>query len=1130
MPGLGVTPYNTTRKPQGGVYDTGDIARVDVQDDKVIVEVVLTDPVQDRNTRSLGTSTQTTRTIAGTQTFGPTATRSIITPDISQGELGSAGTAPFARPRDQSAPFPDGTQPGEAIPNQGAGSPPPDRLISCVTPVQDTTVVFDSGGNTGGDPANTDADVNVGTNAAEESEPPRGSLFFTPLCNTCCHSPTDSPLQYYNLCLLVSTDPNITTMVENGMLEQVYGALPAIEEKYRVGDPGATLQEVSFLDFTNQQLNALISSDLFTDLNYTIQMLIDTGDSGIFSRQLITTTEMQVYQFKGTYDFPIPKDCQHLTIFTYITLDTVAFNQYLNDSALNPLLANVNNPSPSVYHGPIKELKVIENSSVQTEASAYVEPSSARVVSTSVRRRTDGSYETYDPTSRRRSMRLAKVKLPIGNIRSSKIYNKIIKNCSLSIIQALQQQNNIQQPKIENKFWLSKQPGSKNVLFMLYNHEQLIMQNCFIKNLRSKEVYKQQEFQTVEVEKVDLLDEDNTKIINRTVGIRTANSSTIKDSAFLNTKIEPDQETIGPKGAPVVLSKITEIPNFGSATKFVQLVDTSTSSGKFAYKFSFRFKDPSIILLKNLTQEFTRRVDSVSETYAMLEQNREDFKKRTRKFSTLIGRLVDVAKAAIAKANQILNILPITDYNPTVFINYMTCLANPKTSSKDHDDFILILRTLEQTLMDILSSAGVMVDGASQIGTTTTNQRSANAKQKAFVSVELQSQAFELGGGIGIDFMASSNSQLKQPQRDAVYSTSYLASRGQEEFEKFWNEESLSSLTLNPAVIREKASFFLTPSRIYGADEEIDTNFIAAFDSVFETKVKKIKLSKNKKPTKTSNFTTLLESLDNLPASFQLVSSDFEFSDIETSLNTSKTLANDYLQNQSNFSQNNIDTTKNKSKQVAEVDSLSEKILSSIESTFSEGFDRVSDNTLQNKINNNTTLEQVVDSSEITSLPPSLQAYKLRNSNASKMSAFVANNGLLSEPSNQIYYKNYFGLIYKIQYAKFSPIRLGGLEWLDLDSRTISNSKNLFCRIVPVSNINLHLTENVGEMDVFNEYFVVQGSSRNIQTSEITPTPMMTTRNINKSESVIARRIQSIMNQKTTYDSGSPVAYTNIIF
>jgi hypothetical protein len=630
------------------------------------------------------------------------------------------------------------------------------------------------------------------------------------------------------------------------------------------------------------------------------------------------------------------------------------------------------------------------------------------------------------------------------------------------------------------------------------------------------------------------LDEENTKTINRTYGIRTTRSSTIKDSVFVNAKVEPDQETINTSGGPVVLSKITEIPNFGKRSKFIQLLDYSTTSGRFAYKFTFRFKDPTIVMLKKLTEEFITRVDNASGVYSRLEQNRTEFKKTSRKFSNLINNVLDSAKSAISKANQILNMLPNSDYNPTLFINYMSCLANPKTSTKDHDNFILILRTLERTLVDILSSAGVQVKNVGETGITSTNSRASTAKQKTFVSVELRSQELEIGNGIGVDFMSFTDVEGKETVVNGIYNIDYLRSRGQQEFNKFWDLRELANLNVNEALLKEKATFYLTPNRLYGLDEQVDLSTISSFDYLFETRLKKLKLSKNKKPIKSSNVSTLLESIDNLPASFQIVDSEFDLTDISIEQNTSKSISFNYLENQTNFTQDNIDTSKNRTKQVNKSNSFNDKLLSSIESIFSEGFDSLTDSTVISDIKNNTSLEQVVDSTDIASLPPSLQAYKLRDLSASRMSSFVTNNGLLSEPSNQIYLKNYFGLVYKMQYAKVSSTNLNGLEWADLDNNILSSVKNLFCRIIPVSNLALRLEQELGDLDVYNEYFVLQNSSASRQSRNsievLRPTTMLETRNINKSEASIGKRIQSIMNQKTTYDSGSPVAYTSIIY
>ena len=71
------------------------------------------------------------------------------------------------------------------------------------------------------------------------------------------------------------------------------------------------------------------------------------------------------------------------------------------------------------------------------------------------------------------------------------------------------------------------------------------------------------------------------------------------------------------------------------------------------------------------------------------------------------------------------------------------------------------------------------------------------------------------------------------------------------------------------------------------------------------------------------------------------------------------------------------------------------------------------------------------------------------------------------------------------------------------------------------------------EVEVYNEYFILENTKLKPTTlterENIKPLRMLGKQNLSKSEKNIENRIHSIMNQRTTYDSGTPVAYTNII-
>jgi len=1066
MPQLAFGLTNSSKTLSGGIYDAADIGRVEVKDDSLIVELVLTDIIKSYDTDSSVSKGQVFSNNLTERNQNSIATFSDFTPTSSEECTSLSPTVPI----------------------------PPTIGQSDSTP----------------EPTETET---------QPSQPnPKGSSFFEEECDTCCHSPTTNPSQVYNLCLITSTDPTITSMIENGLIDQVYSSMPILQTKFSRGEPGAFLQENSLSDFTKTKIARIVKSGLMPNLYVTLSSWEPSlHNTGVKSK---TTT---AYQFQQKFNVRIPPKCEHLALFLFVRLDTSVFNEVYGTS-------NLSLPQ-GVFTGPIKELKVLENFNFQVEGNVMVDLRTMLATNIPTERSASGRLYSFHPNKNLQPTRIGKIKLPLGNIRSDNLLNRIIKVCSTSITDAIQQQLLIPKTNLQNKFWLSKISNTTNIAFIMFNYEQIVMQNCFIQNLKSKEVYADQEIEVFEIEKIDLLDENGNEKINSTSGDKSPTGSRLRSSSYAKTKINNDPETINSQGGPVILSKLTELPSPSRSIKFIQVIDSSTTPGKFAYKINIKFKDPSIIFLKNVTESYLESLNAVKKAYSILQSKNGKEIKKSPNPGVVFRNAVEAAKGAIAKANQILNILPSNDYNPSLFVNYMTVLANPKATSEDHNDFIKVLETLGHTLTGLIRSAGIPIKGIDDIGSTTNNNRSASAKQKVFIDIEFQSQEFLAGSGTGIGFLETDNEVEQQTRSIITYDQRYLNNRAEIEFSRFWNTESVSALSSEEAILREKAKFFLTPTKIYGVDEIIDILDVRNFDFGFQTKLKKMKLARQQKATKSSSFYSILDSLSNLPASFQVVPTEYDFIDGKQDMVVSLPISNNYLKNHSGFTDSNIDTVKNKSKQINEFMSNDDKIVSAIEGTFVDGFEKVGKGTIKERIDSTTTLEDIVDRSSISSLPPSLQAYKRRTSGASKMSTFVQQNGTLSDPSNKIFLNNFFGLVAKIEYLSFKPTNLNSAEWNELNTSILESNRNLFCRLRLVSNSLLRLGQE--EIEIYNEYFVLENTKLKRTTmserASIKPIRMLGIQNLSKSEKSIGNRIQAIMNQRTTYDSGSPVAYTNII-
>lgn len=1102
----------------GALEDSMDIGKVSLGEDEFEAEMILSDQTyipsytEDGGGISSTSKIQTSESMQNTtdtmmERLTDTSEQNLTVSDVTQA---TEITIDHIQ-GDTVTPQSNYTPPPYTTPPEGFPQP---VVISCEVPANtEATQTTQTG--TQGNSSNSKNATQTSNSLSQSPSKPKGTQFFDPEegCDSCCHAPTDGPSQFYTMCLLASTDPAITQMIENGMIEQVYSSIPALQEKFESGLPGAYLRETRFYEMTNNQIANLV------DIN-----ILESPASMAASAGAINRSSIESYQFQRKLKFKLPKNCQHLTLFAFIRLDDIAFRDYykMTTSAM----------PPGFYIGSIKEVSVIINSTLQTSSTAYLDAQTMRRTRTPVQRTANGQFYSFEPGRRTRPRKLIKIATPVGNIRSSQVLNNLIGVCSTSIYEAIQFSDSQNDKKTQSFFWLTKNSSQTSTLFFAYNQEQLIMENSFIKNLKSKEIYANQQIDSFEVEKVDLLDEDRNIIINSTTGARTKNGSSLRGASYSKTKNLDDQETISSSNGRVVLSNLAQMPDLARGLKMVQIIDKTPSPGKFAYRITFKFKEPTIEFLKNITSSFSEQLNNLQQTHSEIA-NVKKTSKSSSAGRNLFLKVIDASKKAIAKANQILSILPNKNYIPSQFINYMTCLANPKANSDDHETLMRVLRTLEQTLFSLLRNAGARITGVDDIGVTTGNTRSSSNKSKGFSIVTIQSQEFYDSNSTGIDFLSMGKTDVTSNSLGVTYDSSFMNARSDLEFKKFWNPAMTQTLGTAEASLKERAMTFFTPSKVHGIDEIIDFDKPESYGPNFEQKIKKIKLAKDKKTTVSNNLYSILDSLDGLPASFEIVPGDYRFSST-TSFTNPVNLSEKFLPSQTNFTQNNINTIKNKTKEVQTYDSADDIFITGVESSIVEGFNSMNEGPTIAKIKNDITLEEAVDNSGLAQLPPSMQAYKLRDLEASRFYEFVRVLGPLSDNSNQIYQKNYFGSVCKIQYASFGTVGNSQPEWKDYSPNIGKTSQILFCKFEPVENSSLRIGLDLNQSEIYNQYFLMETSATNRKVRQdpanLKPIPMLTPESLVKSEKSIGNRISSIMNQNTTYLTGVPVSYTRIIY
>jgi hypothetical protein len=189
----------------------------------------------------------------------------------------------------------------------------------------------------------------------------------------------DEFTKFYSVCLLASTELATTQLIEGGMIEQVYSMMSQLQIKFDSGLPGASLKEISLSDMTNKQKNALVKSNLFQP-PASVMSANNNQTTQVSSRRGPT----QAYEFRTRFGFNITPGCEHLTLFAFLKFDQVKFSETYG--------LDLDGYDKALYHGPIKQLAVILNSSLRTN----------------------------------------------GNIRSDQTVNNLIASCSTSINEAIQ--------------------------------------------------------------------------------------------------------------------------------------------------------------------------------------------------------------------------------------------------------------------------------------------------------------------------------------------------------------------------------------------------------------------------------------------------------------------------------------------------------------------------------------------------------------------------------------------------------------------------------------------------------------------------------------------------------------------
>jgi len=763
-------------------------------------------------------------------------------------------------------------------------------------------------------------------------------------------------------------------------------------------------------------------------------------------------TSSRAYKFVKKLIFPLNvKEVENLTIFAYTYLDPKQIRNAFPDIKMEDVLSNT-------IRSKIRFLDIKQNGryllSIIPPTTASPNPSlpPGRGPVGTLQTSTTGPAFTPPPgfspsggTLQPGTTSSPASGTPIYNVRHEEIYKRILSVFSDKLYSLITFGSNSR--NIIYNSWTSQMNPSMTSTILGIDYYNLVRQNSFITSMVNLAIYRSAKIKYLNVRKIDPYDETRENLVVET---QDNEERVIKKIAIRKEKEDGEIGNI---------SYFEELPFNSTNNRFFKLVDMHEGYKSYYYEVELGVEDPTIKMLAIMCNNFNK---ALQDNIVLFDEI-----KTTRSSSSVVPkRLVDkcfeLNKKTISKMLKIVSALaPSAIYDKNEIIKYLSFLSNPKATSDDHETYLKVLHTFYSTLSSLLSGSKTL----SQEDETTPDRNKVKAEyvKQYFFKTEIVKAS-----SIGIEFLIPSIAQEINSLTGPLLTKQNLITRGKQEVLKFWNDDLKNEQRVNTSQILEKATFNLTPIKVYGPGNEVIFNPTDTFDERLETKINDTRLLLSDKPTGNGKDKPSIESLDDVLFSIQSVGNDYDLSKELPSYSSSKTKKN------AKRSSINTPIQQDNFLRIDDLDDKQRIPLSFEKNGLSSTFDALLESgysTLLSKDSmTNEALEQILATVPVEKLPPSYQSFVLKEQTNSKFSN-LERFEKLSSPENHTFISNFMNVTAKIQVASIE--NLYNVKWEDLNFSNLDVSKIMLCRLLLINDDQLGIDNTKFENKIYNYYFLI---------------------------------------------------------
>lgn len=869
--------------------------------------------------------------------------------------------------------------------------------------------------NVGGspDPASEveDPTNNSPNNNSSSISEPRGTFFYDPECETCCHAPSIKPESLFKTIVLAVINSRAIESIKRGELDIVLkhaaSKNPSSSGFQNLGIYSATLD---------------IAEDARINGKKPSLIPIPFKDSkGIKSSS-------RAYKFIKKIIFPFEvSDVENLTIFTFIYLDPKEIRNAFPDMKKEDVIANS-------LRSKVRFLDIKRN-------GRYILNTSQSASSPS------------SPTTSVSSANTSEVTVPVVNVRHSEILDNILLLCSKGLYDSVLF-NEPASTKAAFNSWISQTNPTTTTTIIGVDYLTMIKQNSFITSLATTDFYRAAKIKYLNINKVDVYDETRENLI--------ANTQDSNDRILKKTSIRRDLDS----GEAGIVSYVEEVNLNVADNRFFKIVDMYNNSKDFYYEIEFGVEDPSIKVLAKMGSIFNKLLEDNKIVYDKIDELRSGVSTTALVDvpRQLVQETIALTKKTIPRIISIIHVLaPSLQFDKEQIVNYLSMISSPKSSPDDHQNYIKILSTLYNTLASLLSGSKVLSQEMESYSTID----KLKAESIRVISYKTEARKPTM---VGIEFI-DPNIQLEISSfTGPLITKQQLLRRGSDELSKFWNGTPEQINDPNLPLLIQKAIFNLTPVKVYGMGNEIQLTKNIKYDKNHENDIndgklllegKSIKNQKDSSKSSIESLDNILFSIQEVPTNFSLIEEIQTFSGIRQR-NQPKKRGNNTPINQDNFL--NVDNYDSK-----DLENKAEN-KTGLNSTFDEILESGLSTLLTKQSSGLVATNQKIEERSLETLLPSYQSYSLRNNPVSKFYK-IPRFDRIDDPQNTTFVQNFMNLTVKIQTAVFK--NLNEVIWEDLNTSNLDSNKIMLCRLLLIDDKELNIDNTRFEDKVYNQYFLL---------------------------------------------------------